>query len=377
MDQPNAQLQRLARELASVSIPSTSQLAGLHTAAASIAAAMQSLAASTQLNDSLLASVGAALAATQTPALSGSLASINDTNRRLAALISDTSFKLRPEILESLSAVGQVGAQLALDQSAIASLAKLDVSRSLAASLAAQETLSSLRGFQIGGLIDADATFRRSTAAHFSNVTRSYGALMAESESLVTRTRHSAVIAATAPVDYYRHVGAIQSVTAAGSEVFSSETVEAAVDGASPTVDQLLAQFDHRLTPLLCGARQSLESRNVDRPRHVTTSLRELFTHVLHSLAPDSAVKEWGESIDASAAKPTRRLRLMYICRYIDDGPLVDFVKADVSAALALVDSLNAGTHTVQSRLTDAQLRTQVARMESLIAMLIQLAHKS
>lgn len=375
MDQASsAQLQRLAREIASLTGPMAAQMAGLQVQSGSMAAAMRSITESTRVNDSLLASVGTTLAAIRTPAFSRSLASINEANRSLATFVDDSRFKLRPEILESLSMAGQVGSKLALDQSVMASLAKLDVSRSLAASLAAQETLVSMRGLQVGGLIGADATFRRSTAAHFGQVTRSYSALMTEIASQTTRTAHGSVIASAAPIDYYRHVNTLQSVTATGPDVFTSETVEAAVDAGSPSVDELLSRFDGRLLPLLVGARQALEGGNTDRPRHVTTSLRELFTQVLHSLAPDDAVVSWGKATEADAARPTRRARLLYICRDIDDGPLVDFVKADVSAALALVDSLNAGTHTVQSRLTDDQLRAQVARMESLLCMLLQLA---
>lgn len=181
------------------------------------------------------------------------------------------------------------------------------------------------------------------------------------------------LVTGAVPVDYYRHVEAIESVTI--TRPYSSETVAAAVDDASPPVDELLVRFDARLVPLLQGARQSLRSGNADRPRHVTTSLRELFTQVLHALAPDDAVAGWStDRDDIAGGRPTRRARLLYICREVNLGPLVQYVKTEVSATLAFVDSLQAGTHTVQSALTEAQLRAQIVRMESLMSLLLQIA---
>jgi hypothetical protein len=176
-------------------------------------------------------------------------------------------------------------------------------------------------------------------------------------------------------VDYYRHVEMLESITTPAQRSDSrDETIHDSLETGSPTIDELLLARDQSLHPLLLGARQSLLTKNADRPRHVTTSLRELFTQVLHELAPDQEVRVWTSNREHfHNGRPTRRARLLYVCRGIDEGPLAAFVQMDVSAALALVESLSAGTHTVRSKLTEDQLRCLVARMESLLSFLLQL----
>ena len=141
-----------------------------------------------------------------------------------------------------------------------------------------------------------------------------------------------------------------------------------------PSADALLADFNEGLCHLLQGARDSLVSDNRDRARHVTTSVRELFTQVLHAIAPDDDIRAWSTNEQHfHKNSPTRRARLLYICRHINFDPLTRFVEDDVRAALSFVDSLNAGTHVVKSSLTESQLRSIVSRMESLLVFVLQL----
>ena len=135
------------------------------------------------------------------------------------------------------------------------------------------------------------------------------------------------------------------------------------------------AGFDDRLLILINGARDSLRSDNPDRERHVTTSVRELFTQILHGLAPDDELRQWSADPDHyHDNRPTRRARLLYICRKFSCDPLTKFVEDDVRAALTLIDSLNAGTHVVQSKLNEFQLEAIVYRMEALALFLLKIS---
>jgi len=373
---PSAELSQVALGLASITAPLREQLAGLRNGAAA-AAALLSIGEAARVNDSLVSSASRILGASAVAGLKTQYSSILDANRHFSAILGSSVAQglMASDAVNALVQTKGIAAGLALDRLAMSSFLKIESSRALAASLMAQETSFALRGQPVGVLIGADSTFRRSTAAHLGLVTRSYEALMAA--TAVTAVVPSDMLLATTsvPVDYFRHVQTVESVTLSESGASSSEVAEAVVDSASPPVDELLAALDSTLVPLLTGARQAVRGVNADRPRHVTTSLRELFTQVLHSLAPDDAVAAWSSDRDDFAnGRPTRRARLMYVCREINSGPLVDFVRKDVSAALSFVDSLSAGTHTVQSRLTDAQLRAQLARMESLISLLLQVA---
>src|SRR5262249_49492012 len=81
-------------------------------------------------------------------------------------------------------------------------------------------------------------------------------------------------------------------------------------------VTGLLTELARNLPPMLSGARAVLETKHPDFVRHFAASLRGLFTHFLHQLASDTALKAWSNSADNyHNGRPTRRSRLRYITR--------------------------------------------------------------
>jgi len=271
-------------------------------------------------------------------------------------------FANQPRIPEMVKGIG-------LTDSLTVAFARMDSTRMLSVSLAAQLKLARLDGLSLGCLVGFDQTFRRSTAAHLGSLTRSYRSLMDFAATSKTLTPHLPLIMSYPPVEYYRQVGVLESVTVdETSRQDDAIATGAGIAAALPHVDDLLRRFDESLCALLVGARQSLRGNNPDRTRHVTASLRELLTHVLHALAPDDGVIAWAPSGQLIRNKrPTRRARLLYICRGIDCGPLTRFVEDDVGATLSFFDTLSSGTHAVESQFTPAQLASLVSRMESLL----------
>jgi hypothetical protein len=301
-----------------------------------------------------------------------------DANRELARIVGQIGL---PTSTLSAAFASQSGAHhilvgAGLSKSLTASFMQMDRSRMLSASLLAQEKLAVLDGVPWGSLVGADVTFRRSTAAHLGRLTRSYRdlvAAMANRPALVSRLT---LVTAYPPIDYYRHIRTIESVsTSVADTEGEAAAIDASLDEAVPSIDDLLRQFDNSLLPLIMGARQSLSGKNPDRARHVTTSLRELLTRVIHALAPDDDVKSWTRQSDLYQGGPSisRRERLLYLCRNINEGVFTDFLRDDVSATLSFIDLLNAGTHTVESQLTPAQLRLIVKRAESMLIFLLEI----
>ncbi len=138
----------------------------------------------------------------------------------------------------------------------------------------------------------------------------------------------------------------------------------------------LLKTLDPALLIPYNGAKEALASGSTDRARHVLISLRELTTHVLHRLAPDKSVREWipadkvGEYLHKG--RPKRKTRMLFICRDINHGPLVEFVQKDSDMVLALFDLLNR-VHAVEPNMTDQQLRAIIFRTESWVSYIISL----
>ena len=142
----------------------------------------------------------------------------------------------------------------------------------------------------------------------------------------------------------------------------------------------LLEKLDPQLVEMYQGAKEALENRQADYPRHVLVSLREMLNHVLRCLAPEELVAQWAESHDSELfdykGKPTRRARFLYICRGIGYGPLSEFVQADVGVNLKVIDVLHR-VHKIEPSLTDRQLWGLIARVDSLLVFLLQIGRET
>jgi hypothetical protein len=375
--QQHDELISVAQQLATVSAPLMRELNSLRSNSG-LDSIQRSLAQTAKVNDSLLASTQGLLKLQSQLSLDKTrIAQIIGANQNLESVISKIGdFKgLAPINLAAQLAPSNLAALSGLSNSFAASYLKLDASRTFAASLAAQQKMMAMYNVPIGRLLNSDTTFRRSASAHLGRMTRSYDALMSAANSSPSLVSHLPTIASYPPIEYYRHVEAIETITVpVEREQHFTEPREESTDRGAAIVDELLKQLDPPLFALLAGARQSAVDNNPERARHTTASLRELVTQVLHALAPDAQIGSWTSASEHfHNGRPTRRARLLFICRDINSGPFAAFVDADVSATVALVGSLNAGTHTVTSQLTPAQLHSMVMRVESLLLFLLRL----
>jgi len=138
--------------------------------------------------------------------------------------------------------------------------------------------------------------------------------------------------------------------------------------GLLQTVDPVLAQ------PYI-GAHDALRGRSADRARHVLSSLRELWNHLLRRLAPDEDVLSWAPNDDKSLLheeRPTRRARVLYVCRKVNHDPLTDFIVQDTQALVKFVELLNR-VHEINLKLTDEQLRAILLRTDSWLMYILQI----
>ena len=124
------------------------------------------------------------------------------------------------------------------------------------------------------------------------------------------------------------------------------------------------------------GAIEALNGDNPDRPRHVLTSLRTLWEHLLRKCAPDQEVKRWvierGEEAYLHDGNPTRRVKVSYMLRKVSNGPLVDFAQADADAMVRLYDLYNR-LHSLETGLTDQQLQAITLKTESYLTYILEL----
>ena len=143
-------------------------------------------------------------------------------------------------------------------------------------------------------------------------------------------------------------------------------------DEIEASVDELLAGLNPELRPVWLGAKEALRSGNPDRGRHVVVSLRELVTHVLHTLAPNDEIETWTNDPDHyHEGRPTRAARVLFVCRGLNHGPFAKFINADVRASIEFIDLFQRGTHELDMAFSEDQLRALVVHTESFIRFLL------
>jgi hypothetical protein len=178
-----------------------------------------------------------------------------------------------------------------------------------------------------------------------------------------------------AGVDYYLAAHQIDVLPADASVQPQDESLLGQLSARVTDIPHLVTSMGADLLPLYRGALEAIRSKNPDRIRQASISLRELFTQILHRLAPDSEVLRWipERSLLDEKGCPTRRARLRYICRHVDHGDFSPFIEADLDAALRFLNLVQKGTHAVTPEFTGAQLEALLIRMESLLFHLIKL----
>ena len=140
----------------------------------------------------------------------------------------------------------------------------------------------------------------------------------------------------------------------------------------------LLQQVDPGLARPYIGARDALYGNNADRARHILSSLRELWNHLLRRLAPDDLVAAWIPGVSNQKdllheGKPTRRARVRYVCRELNNDPLTDFLMHDTRALVKMIELFNR-VHELETALTDEQLRAILLRTDSWLMYILQIS---
>lgn len=140
----------------------------------------------------------------------------------------------------------------------------------------------------------------------------------------------------------------------------------------------LLQQVDPGLARPYIGARDALYGNNADRARHILSSLRELWNHLLRRLAPDALVAAWIPGVSNQKdllhkGKPTRRARVLYVCRELNNDPLTDFLMHDTQALVKMIDLFNR-VHELETALTDKQLRAILLKTDSWLMYILQIS---
>jgi hypothetical protein len=247
-------------------------------------------------------------------------------------------------------------------------------------SVLSQAAISRLPWENIGNALDLQAPLKNLLQDSFFDLAQSYSKLFDFWEKQSSFILSLPPILSRFPaIEFFNGVDVVNAITTRHYEdiEFQEEKRRAKEDLKEETEDRLevlLVRLNVEFVVPLRGARHSLDSLDPDRVRHIAASLRELFTHVLQTLAPDNKVKAWsGAPEHYDKGRPTRRARLLYICRALNQEPFSTFLEKDIDAGLEFLKLFQRGTHEVVTKYTDIQLRAMLVRMESLLRFLLEI----
>lgn len=253
----------------------------------------------------------------------------------------------------------------------------LDISKF---AILSQTSLSRISWEQIGNALEVQAGVQRTLKSSFGRFSNAYVELFDTFENQPNLiVSFPPTISRLPAVEFYNGVSLIDSITVQSETdiEFEQEKQKITDETRKETGDRLLyllTELNAELIVPLQGARLSLESSNPDRVRHFATSLRELFTHILHTLAPDDKVKAWSTTPDHyDRGKLTRKARLLYVCRTLNHDEFSEFVEKDIASVLAFLQLFQQGTHEITSKYTDLQLNIMLLRMETTIRFLLEI----
>jgi len=244
----------------------------------------------------------------------------------------------------------------------------------------AEVSLASFEINKIGGIILQEQQAIASMQNNFSTFLGSYSELFKAIEiSGIPADTYSANLLSEMPsVEYFNEVDLLRTITPqAEIDTELSDTLDSTRIDISQDIEEslpsLLAKLDKDFPRMLEGAKDALKSNSVDKVRQFSISLRELFTHVIHKVAPDDEIKAWNKDPEFyHNNKPKRKARILYVCRHINHNQFETFLKKDVNSTIEFLDLIQEGTHAVVAGYTPVQLRSMLVKMEGLLKFIIE-----
>jgi len=267
-----------------------------------------------------------------------------------------------------LSVNQTLGASLLGIQSQISKISKI--------SLLAEKSLLNvdfnLIGNLVSGSLDKWNLIKNNQLSFNESFTSLFESLAEKQTSILANVP---VVSTIPPIEFYNNNRYLEVL----SIIEEDKYIEVPLDSelakeTNEELESLLRLLDFSLLRLWIGAKESLSSDNPDAVRHFSISSRELLTQIIHKLSPDDEVKLWSNLPEHyHNGRPTRKARLLFICRRINNGQFRNFVEKDIDTLLTCIDIFQEGTHAINTPLTLFQLETLKNRVDSSIRFLLRI----
>ena len=243
-------------------------------------------------------------------------------------------------------------------------------------SLFAEKSLCAVTTLNLGSRITLATEPKNYLTSSFIGLSVSYSTLLKSFESNpLSYTQISPSISRIAPLEYFSTANLLEAISVEEDITPEEELLKNEIQYENEILlSSYLPKIDAGLYKMWKGAIEAYNSNNTDRVRHFSTSIRELYTHLFHIMAPDDAIKKW--STDPAyyhEGRPTRKARLLFICRNINNDPFNTFVKKDVDATIAFIEIFQKGTHDIDPVFSTNHLVTIKSKAENTLKFLLEI----
>ncbi|MDB5004389.1 MAG: hypothetical protein JWQ34_2614 [Mucilaginibacter sp.] len=229
----------------------------------------------------------------------------------------------------------------------------------------------------LGSRLQLENSAVMATQKHFMSFSSGYAAVLKDIVQLPKWAEHNPLLAKLPSIEFDAHSTALEVISTEDEDFIersSDQLAEELIVETSGGIEIYLPKLHAGFPKMWTGALQALQSTNVDRIRHFNVSVRELFTHVIHMLAPDDSIQKWSvDEKDFTNGRSTRKARLVYICRNIQGGAYQKFLAKDIAGMLELIDLFQQGTHGIEPDFTEQQLHALRFRVESALRFLLEI----
>lgn len=248
--------------------------------------------------------------------------------------------------------------------------------RSTELSILAEKSLLSVNLDNIGSRIGLALEGKQYLTTTITDLSTSYSTLFRSFEqNPISYASLSPSLSKITPIEYFSTTNLLEAISVEEDITPEEELIKNEIQYENKiSLENYLPKIDPGLYKMWKGAIEAYHSNNTDKVRHFATSIRELFTHIIHKLAPDDNIKKWTtEASMYHEGRPTRKARFLYICRNINNDPFNQFVKKDVDAMIAFIDIFQKGTHDIDPAFSPNHLITIKSKAETTLKFLLEI----
>jgi len=239
-----------------------------------------------------------------------------------------------------------------------------------------EKSLSNFAWSDVGNKINLNSNFQNRISTTFETLSRNYSSLITSiDENPKNYSGLESIILESSPEEIYSGANLIESISAQEKITVEEEVIKSSIIYENEyTLNLYLPKIHPDLYNMWKGSIETFNTKNSDKFRQFTVSVRELFTHLMQILAPDKEIRKWtNEEKYFHNGNPTRAARLNFICRDINAKPFLKFVEKDIEATLEFIDIFQRGTHSISNPFTDSQLIMIKSKAESTLKFLLEI----